>query len=176
MATPTIYTSESNVGIHPAPGADNFGPLGEIYAVTFHHSAGPRARSQAQAQALHRSYQQSHIQRGFGDIGYHWSMDDQGRFYRLRSIRYKGAHVGEHNTGNAGIMVHGNYVHDKLTRAQKESLKWLFRGGFLQLLGENEKGIALIRGHQEWPGHRTNECPGNNLMRHVRYLRNKEFH
>ena len=176
MPAPPIYTNASHTGIHLTSGADDFGSLGEIFAITFHHSAGPRAKSHTQAKALHRSYQQTHIQRGFRDIGYHWAMDDEGRFYQLRPVKYKGAHTGEANTGNIGIMVHGNYMHDKLNRAQKDSLKWLFQGGFLQLTGEREKDIALIRGHQEWPGHRTNQCPGTHLMRYIRYLRNKEFH
>lgn len=173
---PTIYQTRENVGIAPTSGADDFGSLGEIFAITFHHSAGPRAKTQAQAKALHRSYQQSHIGRGFKDIGYHFAIDDQGRIYKLRPVRFKGAHVGDNNTGNVGIMLHGNYQHDRLTKDQKATLKWLFQGGFMELTGERERDIALVRGHQEWPGHHTNECPGKNLMRHIRFLRNTEFH
>jgi hypothetical protein len=174
--TPTIFTNRENTGISPTAGADDFGPLGEIFAVTFHHSAGPRAKTQEQAKSLHRAYQKSHIERGFTDIGYHFSIDDKGRVYKLRPIQFKGAHVGQHNTGNVGIMLHGNYQHDKLNRDQKATLKWLFQGGFLILTSERERDISLIRGHQEWPGHNTNECPGNNLMKHIRWLRSTQFH
>lgn len=173
---PIIYRSAEDIGIRPTSGADMFGPLGEIYAVTFHHSAGPRATSKARAQALHKAYQAQHMAQGWGDIGYHWSMDDLGRFYRLRSVAFKGSHVGLWNTGNVGIMIHGNYMTDELTDAQRESMKWLFRGGFMELTGERERDIALIRGHHEWPGHNSNACPGTNLMRHITYLRNTEFH
>jgi hypothetical protein len=176
MNKPTIYSSPENVGISPTVNAGEFGPLGEIWAVTFHHSAGPRAKNQSQAKALHRAYQRDHIERGFGDIGYHFSIDDLGHIYKLRSIHFKGAHVGSHNTGNVGIMLHGNYVHDKLNKAQKATMRWLFSGGFLVLTGEGEHDIAIIRGHQEWPGHSTNECPGVNLMKHTRWLRNTQFH
>lgn len=173
--TPTIYPRNES-GLAPAPDTGMFGPLGEIYAVTIHHSAGPRAPSKARAQALHRAYQIGHQQKGWGDIGYHFSMDDLGRFYRLRDVKYKGAHVGSWNTGNVGIMLHGNYMHDNLTEDQRTSLRWLFTGGFFVLCGEREQDIALVRGHQEWQGHASNECPGVNLMQHVRYLRSTEFH
>jgi hypothetical protein len=173
---PVIYSGKEDTGISPSPGSDKFGPLGEIYAVTFHHSAGPRATSHNKACVLHRSYQKYHIEEGFGDIGYHFSIDDFGRIYRLRSLEDKGCHVGGHNTGNVGVMLHGNYMYDRLTVAQRETMKWLFRGGFLRLMNEREAGIALIRGHKEWPGHNSNLCPGTNLMRHTVWLRNTEFH
>ena len=159
---------------------DNYGPLGNIDAVTIHHSAGPRAPSKAKAQALHAAYQRLHIQEfgtaghTRGDIGYHFAMDDLGRFYRLRPHSAKGTHVGGWNTGNVGIMLHGNYVIDGLTADQRASLKWLFQGGFYKLFGEPEAGIHIVRGHQEWPGHNTNACPGTNLMRHLAWLRNTE--
>lgn len=173
--TPIIYEGVDDTGRVPVASANDFGPLGEIFAITFHHSAGPRARTKQQAIELHRAYQLAHMNKGWGDIGYHWSMDNHGRFYRLRPVAYKGAHVGGHNTGNVGIMLHGNYVHDELSRDQRDSLRWLFQGGFLKLTGEPERGIALVRGHQEWPGHASNACPGEHLMRHVRYLRNHEL-
>jgi hypothetical protein len=188
MTGPTIYDRDeaglADNGSRLSGGlvvdTNNYGPLGDVDAVTIHHSAGPRAPSKAKAQALHKAYQRLHIQEfgtanhSRGDIGYHFAMDDLGRMYRLRPHANKGTHVGGWNTGNVGIMLHGNYVHDELTDAQNESLKWLFRGGFYALFGEPEAGIHIVRGHQEWPGHNTNACPGTNLMRHLAYLRNTE--
>jgi len=175
MPDPIIYSGPTDTGYTPAD-ADKFGALGEIFAVSFHHSAGPRATSKARAISLHKAYQQSHISRGFGDIGYHFSLDDHGRYYRLRDTKFKGAHVGGANTGNIGIMVHGNYETDKLNDAQHASLRWLFTGGFVKLFGEREAGIALVRGHKEWPGHYSNQCPGIDLTRRINYLRSEEFH
>lgn len=176
MADPIIYRGPADTGYTPTDGADYFGALGDISAVTVHHSAGPRAYNKARAIELHKSYQKQHIAQGYKDIGYHFSMDDHGRFYVLRDKQWKGAHVGGWNTGNIGIMLHGNYMNDELFDAQRQSLRWLFTGGFLKLLGESEGDIALVRGHQEWPNHNTNACPGTNLMRHISYLRNTEFH
>ncbi len=176
MPEPTIYRSPVDTGITITEGANDFGLLGDIEAITFHHSAGPRATTKAKAQALHRAYQAQHQRQGWGDIGYHLSMDDHGRFYVLRPVRFKGAHTGGHNTGNVGLMIHGNYDVDKLTRAQKASIKWLFQGGFLALTGEHERDITLVRGHQEWPGPtNATACPGRNLMEHLAWRRNKDF-
>lgn len=175
MATPIIYRNPSDVGISMTSGANDFGALGEIDWLTFHHSAGPRATSKARAMELHRAYQRQHIAQGFGDIGYHWSMDDHGRLYRLRPVSLKGAHVGRHNTGNVGLMIHGNYMHDKLTRAQKATIKWIFQGGLLVLTGERESGFTGVRGHREWPGHNTNLCPGTNLMAHLAWRRRRDL-
>lgn len=167
---PTIYDrSESGLSDNASPFL--FGGIGDIYAVTVHHSAGPRATSKARCQQLNRSYQLGHISKGWGDIGYHACMDDLGRFYKLRPVGAKGAHVGGWNTGNLGLMVHGNYMHDELYKAQRESLEWLFKGGFLKLFGVREREVDLARGHQEWPGHGSNACPGTNLMRHWRWRR-----
>lgn len=171
---PTIY-SRAEAGLQSA-NSDSFGPLGEISAVTIHHSAGPRATSKARCQQLNRAYQLQHINQGWGDIGYHFCMDDDGRFYKLRPVKFKGAHVGGWNTGNVGIMIHGNYEHDVLNAKQRESIEWLFEGGFHALTGESESGIALARGHREWPNHGSNACPGESLMRHWAWRRSVSFH
>lgn len=170
---PTIYNRVES-GMLDAD-SYSFGRLGEPYAITIHHSAGPRAPSKARAVELNRAYQRQHINQGWGDIGYHASMDDLGRFYRLRPRDAKGAHVGGHNTGNHGLMIHGNFEFDELTSKQRDSIEWLFKGGLIVLFGEREAGYALARGHREWPGHTSNACPGDNLMRHWTWRRNKDF-
>lgn len=176
MSALTIYRGRANTGIGHAD-ENRFGPLGPVTDFTIHHSAGPRARTKAQAQELHRRYQAQHIAQGWGSIAYHFSMDDKGRFYVLRDKRFKGAHVGRGNTGNLGLVVHGNYEHDELTAAQKESLLWLFRGGLFALTGVHEHEFKRLRGHTEWPspGGDT-ECPGIHLLGKIAQLRKTEFH
>jgi len=172
---PTIYP-RSESGLVYSSGSDMFGPLGEIYAVTVHHSAGPRAPTKARCQELNRLYQREHISKGWGDIGYHFCVDDLGRVYKLRPVQYKGTHVGDWNTGNVGIMFHGNYELDNLTVAQKETIEWFFKGGLNILTGEPEAGFKLARGHKEWPGHFSNACPGDDLMRSWNFRRSVDFH
>lgn len=170
---PVIYP-RSESGCQPAQNADKFGPLGTVYAVTFHHSAGPRAPSKAKAQQLHAAYQAHHEAQGWGDIGYHLSVDDLGRIYRLHDRHYKGAHVGGHNTGNLGIMLHGNYDVDKLNVAQRSTLRWLFEHGHETLTGFPDLSKVIVRGHQEWSGHQSNACPGKHLMKHIAWLRSRD--
>jgi hypothetical protein len=170
--TPIIYGRDES-GLAPAD-SYRFGLLGEVEYLTIHHSAGPRARTKADAQALHRSYQRDHVSKGWGDIGYHWSMDDLGRFYELRPQEAKGTHVGSWNSNNVGLMLHGNYEVHKLTASQRESLLWLFRGGFAKLIGETEAGLENVYGHRDWRGHESNACPGTNLYRHLRWLKATE--
>lgn len=173
---PTIYRGEGGTGVDPKGIENRFGPIGTVYAVTVHHSAGPRAQTHAQAKALNRAYDQQHRNQGWGGIGYHASIDDLGRVYTLRPSYLKGAHTGGHNTGNIGIMFHGNYVHDKLTVKQKQTLEWLFKGGFFTLFGVSESRIQMVRGHQEWPGPtNATACPGTDIMRSLVYRRNKDL-
>jgi hypothetical protein len=174
MAEPIIYP-RSESGLKPAD-SDLFGPLGEIYAFTIHHSAGPRATTKERCQELNRAYQIQHINQRWGDIGYHFCVDDRGRIYKLRPVKWKGAHVGSWNTGNVGIMFHGNFMNTEPTQEMKETLEWLFKGGFYVLTGEPEAGVKVARGHREWPGHNTNACPGNELQASLEYRRNKDFH
>lgn len=169
---PIIYQREES-GLIDAFGAAKFGALGSVNAVTFHHSAGPRAKSKAQAQTLHEAFQRLHEDQGWGDIGYHLGIDDKGRIYRLRDRRFKGAHVGEHNTGNLGIMLHGNYMYDRLNVEQRSTLRWLFEHGHKTLTGFPDLSKVIVRGHREWPGHRSNLCPGKHLMSHIAWLRSR---
>ena len=172
---PIIYRDPADTGIS---GGDfyRFGKIGELNAITIHHSAGPRAVNKDTARRLNRSYNAQHINQDWGAIGYHLAMDDHGRLYKLRPFNSKGAHVGGNNTGNLGIMVHGNYMHHKLTKAQRETLRWLLTGGIFQLTGVREREIAVLRGHREWPGHDSNACPGTHIMRHLNWLRDHHFH
>jgi hypothetical protein len=174
MADPIIYP-RSESGLRDAD-EYSFGKLGDVDVVTIHHSAGPRAPTKQRCQELNRAYQIQHIRQGWGDIGYHFCMDDLGRFYRLRPKDAKGAHVGSYNTGNIGIMLHGNYQNglNEINTAQRESFRWLFQGGFYKLFGEPEAGIHLVRGHQEWPGHTSNACPGHDIMRYLTWVRSVE--
>lgn len=174
MMAPTIYDRDES-GLRAAD-SDMFGPLGEIYAWTIHHSAGPRATSKARCQELNRQYQLQHISQGWGDIGYHFCVDDLGRVYKLRPVKWKGTHVGGWNTGNVGIMFHGNFVNAEPTDKMKETLEWLFKGGFNTLAGEREAGIKFVRGHREWDGHQSNACPGDELFASLVWRRDRDFH
>lgn len=167
---PIIYSSEKHTGV-PYRSADQWtqGPMGPVEALTIHHSAGPRATSKARAIELNAQYDEMHRREGWGGIGYHFMMDDQGRLYTCRPVNEKGAHTMLHNSGNVGLCIHGNYETDSLSAAQRATIKWLCQGGFNYLTGAREKD-CILRGHKEWSGQST-ACPGKNLYRHLRWRR-----
>jgi hypothetical protein len=170
-----IYPREES-GLRPVSTSDIFGPLGEPQYITWHHSAGAPAPTKAECQRLNRIYQEAHMAKGWGDIGYHFCMDDLGRFYRLRPRAAKGTHVGDWNSRNLGIMVHGNYEFHNLTDAQRLAIEWVYKGGIWELTGEPEAGIKSTPVHNEWPGHGSNACCGNDLIRHIRWRRSVDLH
>lgn len=173
--TPIIYPREES-GLRPPGGIVKpwlFGELGEVQYVTFHHTAGPRAETKAEAQALNRQYQLAHINKGWGDYAYHLTVDDLGRGYECRPWKAKGAHTALHNSRNIGISFHGDYTWMGLTVEQREFMRWLFQGGFYYLFREPEDGIADVRGHKDWPDNFT-ACPGTNLYRHLNWLKSVE--
>jgi N-acetyl-anhydromuramyl-L-alanine amidase AmpD len=63
-----------------------------------------------------------HRNRRYGDIAYHLIIDPAGRVWEGRSLRYQGAHVADHNRGNIGVMLLGNFEQQSPAGAQLESL------------------------------------------------------
>lgn len=153
------------------PEIDNkFGPLGGLRNVAVHHSAGPRARTKADCVRLNKVYDQAHRAKGWGGVGYHLGLDDAGRLYDLRPRYLKGAHVGGHNTGCFGIMLHGDYTKDRLGWRQRRTLRRLYRG---KVKGLEFLGKVPWYGHQEYAGHESNACPGGSIMRYLDWLRSR---
>lgn len=173
---PVVYSRQASGIPYRSDASWGQGSIDRVFALTFHHSAGARAKTYDQAVSLNRAYDQQHQNQGWGGIGYHFMMDDLGRIYRGRPNHLKGAHTGGHNTGNIGIMIHGNYDHDKLTARQKQTIEWLFKGGIAELTGVPERRILMARGHQEWPGPtNATACPGRDIMRSLVFRRNKDL-
>lgn len=85
----------------------------------------------------------------FGQISYHFVVPLDGKFERTLLDTEKGAHVGDHNTGNIGICYVGGLGADgkpKDTRTveQKKALLTLVR-----TYKSKYPGI-IIRGHRDW--------------------------
>jgi hypothetical protein len=143
-----------------------FGALGPEHHVTVHHTAGPKDTSDAHAAQLNRSYHQAHKAKGWGGIGYHYCITRKGTILCLRPTNLKGAHVGGHNTGNVGVMFHGTTGH-RPTLAQVRSFRWLLSNADTAKMPSAHRTDRPLnkphtqrRGHQDWPGHTSNACPG----------------
>ena len=60
---------------------------------------------------------------GWADIGYHYIIDPAGRLWQGRLDTQQGAHVRDNNAHNLGIMVLGNYNHQRPNDAQLNMLQ-----------------------------------------------------
>lgn len=143
-----------------------FGALGPERVVTGHHTAGPKDTSDAHAAQLNRSYHHAHKNKGWGGIGYHYSISRRGTIFCLRPTDLKGAHVGGHNSGNVGVMFHGT-TGDTPTQAQSEAFRWLLINANTWRMPKAHRSDRKLgkphcdrKGHNDWSGHLTNACPG----------------
>lgn len=137
------------------------------YRVTVHHqgSAIYNQRSEWDAAFAIQNVQQGHMRRRFGDIGYHLVIDTMGRAWEARSLRYTGAHVARHNSGNIGIMLLGNFEEQRPTQQQLECLNTVVQA-LVQAFSLNSRQVY---GHSDLG---QTLCPGLHLYRYVDHMRN----
>lgn len=144
-----------------------FGGLGGEFAVTGHHTAGPKDSSDKHAIALFTAYHRDHAAKGWGGIGYHYGITRKGNIVLLRPVTLKGAHVGGHNSNNVGVVCHGT-TGDQPTVAQRRAFKWLLANAHSTRMPKSHRTDRDLRkakryGHKDWPGHTWNACPGTHM-------------
>ena len=140
-------------------------PMVPIRFITIHHDALPlpAVSSMAGVKARLELIRRAHTKdRGWSDIGYHFAVDRAGRVWEARSLKYQGAHVKNHNEGNIGIVLLGNFELSTPTAPQINALNRLVRG-FRSIY---RIPLQNVRCHQEWSGAVT-ACPGKSLARYV---------
>lgn len=157
---PRIITAE-RIGITVSyPHA--LGP--ELY-VTGHHSAGPADTSDEHAIQLVRQFHRDHAAKyGAGGIGYHYNITRRGTIIGLRPTNLLGAHVGEANSNNIGVLFHGT-TGDRPSPAQERAYRWLLANAHTPAMPKAHRTDRDLRnakrlGHNDWPAHRSNACPG----------------
>jgi hypothetical protein len=145
-------------------GARSTGACGDAHSpkfLTIHHTSTPN-NDTISAAARMRQMQAFHIDvRGWCDFAYHYTVGIDGKVYEGRDPARTGAHVGDWNTNNVGISVVGTFIGFNPRESQLNALtsisKWIVdRYGIT-------KNRTQIRGHKEWPGHTSNDCPGTLL-------------
>jgi N-acetylmuramoyl-L-alanine amidase len=104
------------------------------------------------------------VDRGWGDIGYHFVIDRAGRVWQGRDLAYQGAHVRDHNPHNIGVMVMGNFDLQSPTSAQLTTL----RATLITLQKSYRVPIQRVYTHQELM---STECPGVALQRDMVAMR-----
>ena len=135
--------------------------MSAISDITVHHDGMDAFRAtDRDSVAEHlEAIRQLHRRKGWGDIGYHFAVDPAGRVWEARPLSFQGAHVRDHNPGNIGIVVLGNY---ELQTPNEQQLAAL-RGLLASLMQAYGVPVSRVHSHREWGGAKT-ECPGSSLQ------------
>lgn len=146
----------------PSPSLMN--PMLPVGHITIHHDGmEPFFASDQRGTAWRLDLiRRAHREKGWGDIGYHFAVDREGRIWQGRQLNWQGAHVKDHNEGNLGVVALGNFDRQMPTSPQLASLNkcvsWLMK--------RYHVSMSNVHTHQEWRGART-ACPGVNLQRYM---------
>lgn len=144
-------------------------PMLPVSAITVHHDGLDTlitGTSERESMDRIELYRVGHRGKGWGDIGYHLVIDRAGRLWQGRSIRWQGAHVKNHNEGNIGVLVMGNFEEQYPTSAQLKTLEKTIQD-LMKAYGVRKKAVYT---HREWPDAQT-ACPGRNLQARMVDLR-----
>ncbi len=102
----------------------------KISLLVVHHTAiavsGDTRSSTEKVRAL---YQYHSVNRGWGDVGYHYLIGDDGKIFEGKSGGkfVIGGHAYCHNTATLGIAMLGNFDTEQPTQSQMRSLQWLLK-------------------------------------------------
>lgn len=149
----------------------------ERYRMAVHHTAG-NSSSNGDYSAKLRSTQSYHMDtRGWCDIGYHFLVTYDGSTWEGREGDYRGAHVGDQNSGNIGVSFVGCFHDDDYCEPLPPNLPsdiMITNGGLLIGLISEYYGITVdethVKGHRDHDGASTS-CPGNHLYDELATLR-----
>lgn len=87
-----------------------------------HYTAGPTDDDDDEALDLWRRVHAAHLAQGWSGIGYQLGLTRDGTIVKLRPLDCVGSHTLGHNTGQAGLSVHGT-TGDAWTKPQLRALK-----------------------------------------------------
>ncbi|GAA3826769.1 N-acetylmuramoyl-L-alanine amidase [Streptomyces phyllanthi] len=161
--------------------------------MTVHHTAG--ANGDLDPAATIRAYYHLHaVANDWGDIGYHFLIDEAGRIYEGRYSGTDGIpahdttgkmvtafHAAGFNSGNLGVALLGTFTDQSPTAAARDSLTLLLAAlsaehgfdpqaavTFVNPVNGVTRNVQMISGHRDWL---TTECPGTTLYGDLPALR-----
>lgn len=98
-----------------------------------------------------------HMQkRGWGDIGYHFLVDQAGLIFKGRDLGFQGAHVAGYNKNNIGIGIIGDFNVEKVSPELDDSLTGLLYAVIKDFDLSKEK----IYPHSYFKKNKPGDCPG----------------
>jgi hypothetical protein len=163
------YAKARRLWARGEPDVSVLNPMLPVTAITVHHDGLDTLEtgtSEREMMARIELYRVGHRAKGWGDIGYHLVIDRAGTVWQGRSIRWQGAHVRNHNEGNIGVLVMGNFEVQRPTAAQAKTLEKTL----VDLMKTYKVRKGAIYTHREWPDAQT-ACPGRNLQSRMVDLR-----
>ena len=142
--------------------------MSPIRHITVHHDGmEPFFATDRESVAAHlEGIRRLHRGKGWGDIGYHFAVDPAGRVWEGRPLGWQGAHVKDHNPGNIGVVVLGNFQQQAPTKAQLDGV----RNHVAMLMRVYNVPKSRVHTHREWPGAKT-ACPGASLQQSLEKIR-----
>ncbi len=153
------------------PPTADYTPHAPFY-FTLHHTQAHYPKTMADSVAEMQFIQDFHQNgRGWIDIAYHFLIDPMGNIFEGRPIKAVGAHVKNHNTGNIGISIMGDYhppAHDIFTDATRDSFVAVGR----YLKDTYEVNVSSFYAHRELG---STDCPGDDLYAKKNLLRDLIF-
>jgi hypothetical protein len=177
---PNDFKTSSTV-THDASGkpyrwAQRYSP--EVKLLVVHHTAqkvtGDPRPPVERMRALYDFHANS---RGWGDIGYHYVVDEEGGIYEGRNGGKKvvGGHVYCGNVGTVGIALMGNFEEEQPTMQQIQSLQWLlnqlseqYNINLNRNVSYHGKNVKTILRHKDLI---STECPGFYMSHTVSQVR-----
>ncbi len=141
-------------------------PMTNIRRITVHHDAIMPVPTGSYADSLRRLnvIRNGHLNNGWADIGYHFAIDPKGRIWQARPLELQGAHVKNHNPGNLGIVVFGNYEQIHPTQASLNAIDRMVAYAMRRF----NVSLRNIHTHQEL---RSTACPGRFLQEQMKRTR-----
>jgi len=138
----------------------------QITRITVHHDAISPVPSGRYAESVRRltTIRRGHLGNHWADIGYHYAIDSAGRAWQARPLWFQGAHVKEHNPGNIGIVVFGNYEKSRPSNKALATLNTLIAHEMRRF----SVPLSRVHTHREL---RSTACPGRNLQSQMIQLR-----
>ncbi|MEQ1919311.1 MAG: peptidoglycan recognition family protein, partial [Elusimicrobiota bacterium] len=137
--------------------------------MTVHHSAGSPSHTDANVLGQISGWENDHIKRGFGRMGYHWVINGLGSVVEGTGTELVGSHTLANNRGNVGICLAGNFDKQEPTDKMLASLV-----GLMSYVGARysmDTGSPdFVRGHEHYV---RKACPGNHVMNKLAHIREK---
>lgn len=100
----------------------------KVDLIVVHHTAvGVKGDERSGAERVRAIYQYHANSRGWGDVGYHYLIDEDGEIYEGKAGGdfVVGGHAFCHNVNTVGVALLGNFDVEKPSQDQVKALQWL---------------------------------------------------